>query len=438
MPTKLVYLTAGAGGMYCGSCLHDNALAKAIIRQGWEVLLVPFYTPIRTDEDDISIDQVFFGGINVYLQQKIPLFRLLPKWLDSFLDNPKLIRRVTSRAIETNAAVLGSLALSMLQGAEGNQRKEVRRVVDWLVNTIKPDVVLVSNLLTAGFVPELKRRSKIPVIITLQGDDVFLNSLPERDRRLCLEQIQKNNAFVDGFIVHSAAFRDYMADYFRIAPERIEVTPLGIDTKDFINLTPKKKAVDSPTRTIGYLARLAPEKGLQHLIDAFVELQQDSEFSDVHLQVAGWLSPECQSFADAQWKKLEKAGLSTSYKYWGVVDRQQKLDFLQSTDVFCVPVEHVEPKGLFALEAIAASTPVILPKRGALDEIVTASGGGLLYDPAQPGQLVDQLKRLLRDPVQRSALGNAGREFVLKHRNELSMATETMRVVGKFLDSKES
>ena len=47
---KIVYLAAGAGGMYCGSCLHDNTLAAALMRLGEDVLLMPTYTPIRTDE----------------------------------------------------------------------------------------------------------------------------------------------------------------------------------------------------------------------------------------------------------------------------------------------------------------------------------------------------------------------------------------------------
>ena len=40
---------------------------------------MPLYTPIRTDEENVSVDQVFFGGINVYLQQKVGLFRYLPR-----------------------------------------------------------------------------------------------------------------------------------------------------------------------------------------------------------------------------------------------------------------------------------------------------------------------------------------------------------------------
>ena len=51
---RVVYLIAGAGGMYCGSCLRDNRLAATLIKQGRDVVLVPLYTPIRTDEADVS------------------------------------------------------------------------------------------------------------------------------------------------------------------------------------------------------------------------------------------------------------------------------------------------------------------------------------------------------------------------------------------------
>ena len=47
---KIVHLVAGAGEMYCGSCLHANTLAAALRREGHDVLLAPLYMPLRTDE----------------------------------------------------------------------------------------------------------------------------------------------------------------------------------------------------------------------------------------------------------------------------------------------------------------------------------------------------------------------------------------------------
>ena len=130
---RIAYLTAGAAGMYCGSCLHDNTLAAALLRLGVDIQLIPTYTPIRTDERDVSADFVFFGGINVYLQQKSALFRWLPSALDRILDQPWLLRRATARSTAIDPKFLGDLAVSMLRGAHGCQRKEVRRLGRFLM-----------------------------------------------------------------------------------------------------------------------------------------------------------------------------------------------------------------------------------------------------------------------------------------------------------------
>ena len=95
---RVAYITAGAAGMYCGSCLHDNTLAAALLALGEDVLLVPTYTPLRTDEPGVSIDRIFFGGINVYLQQKSAIFRRTPWWFDRLLDHPTLIETLSRRA----------------------------------------------------------------------------------------------------------------------------------------------------------------------------------------------------------------------------------------------------------------------------------------------------------------------------------------------------
>jgi glycosyltransferase involved in cell wall biosynthesis len=428
--SKLVYITAGAGGMYCGSCLHDNALAKALTKTEWDVQLIPFYTPIRTDEQDVSVDQVFFGGINVYLQQKVPLFRFLPRFLDRFLDNPKLIRKVTSRAIDTNAATLGELTLSVLKGAAGNQRKEVRRIVDWLVNSARPDVIIVSNMLVAGFVPELKRVCNIPTLITLQGDDVFLNGLPPAYREKCLAQIQQLGKHVDGYIVHSNAFADRMTNYLGLPRDLMHMTPLGLDTTDFEGLAPRETSSSRPF-TVGYLARLAREKGLHHLVDAFIEFKRMPETRDARLEIAGWLSPESRHYADEQFTRLKQAALGDSYRYWGAVDRNEKLKFLSQIDVLSVPTEQAEPKGLFVLEAMAAGVPVVQPAIGAFPEMIEPSGGGLLVPPADSRRLAEAWRELMNSPEKRAELGSNGRNFVFKQRNAKSMALATIEVLSR-------
>ncbi len=84
-------LAAGAGGMYCGSCMRDNALATALKRQGHQITLIPLFTPLRTEPQDVSIGQVFYGGVNVYLQHATRLFRRTPRVLDWVFDRPWLL-----------------------------------------------------------------------------------------------------------------------------------------------------------------------------------------------------------------------------------------------------------------------------------------------------------------------------------------------------------
>src|SRR5229473_963529 len=155
---KIAYITAGAAGMYCGSCLHDNTLVAALAAQGHEALLIPTYTPITTDEPNVSQKRVFFGGINVYLQQNLSLFRHTPWLFDRLLDAPRLLRWVARFAVKTRAEELGDLTISVLRGQHGHQRKEVNKLVHWLRAEVRPDIVNLTNVLLSGVVPEIKRK----------------------------------------------------------------------------------------------------------------------------------------------------------------------------------------------------------------------------------------------------------------------------------------
>jgi glycosyltransferase involved in cell wall biosynthesis len=314
---RIAYLTAGAAGMYCGSCLHDNALAKALIRQGHDAILIPIYTPILTDEESVSKDQLFYGGLNVYLQQASPIFRWLPNWADQFLNSPKLVGWIAARAMGTSAKSLGALTVSMLQGHEGRQRKEVRRLCDWLQSQ-KPDVVVFSNLLIAGCINELKRRIGSPNVVILQGDDIFYDSLVEPYRSQALRELRKLSQQVDLFVVHSQDYGNRMRDMLGFSDSRLAVVPLSIDTQDFVNLDLSPRGDRRPP-TIGYLARLAPEKGLHLLVDAFITMHDRGLATNAQLAVAGWLGKQHADYWQEQQDKLRAAGLGDRLRYAGSV-----------------------------------------------------------------------------------------------------------------------
>src|ERR687894_2039304 len=138
---KILSFTAGAGLMYCGSCLRDNALAAELIRRGHDVLLMPVYTPTLTDEPNVSSGRVFFGGISVYLEQHSALFRRTPRLLDRLWDSKLALKLATRGSIQTSPRVLGELTVSMLRGEEGNQRKEFEKMLDWLKTEPPFDIV---------------------------------------------------------------------------------------------------------------------------------------------------------------------------------------------------------------------------------------------------------------------------------------------------------
>ncbi len=345
---------------------------------GCDVTLVPLYTPIRTDEADVSLDRVFFGGINVYLQQKVPLFRLLPRALDRWLDAPWLLRRLAAGRIEVDARELGELTVSMLQGEHGRQRKEVFRLVDWLERHARPQLVNLSNILIAGCVPHLKARLKVPVLVTLQGDDLFLEQLAAPYKQRALAEIHRLAREIDGFLVFSHYYADFMSGYLKLDRAKFHVVPLGLSLDDFH--LPEPAPRERPP-TIGYMARICPEKGFHRLVDAFLLLHQRPGLEQVRLRAAGWLGPGDKTFFEKQLERLQAAGVADRFRYDGVVERAEKLELLRSIDVLSVPTEYHEPKGIFVLEAWAAGLPVVQPAHGAFPEMLTATGGGLLVKP---------------------------------------------------------
>ncbi len=410
---KAVFLTAGAAGMYCGSCMHDNALARAIRDEGVDCVLQPVYTPIRTDGESIAGDQLFFGGIHIYLLQQMPWLRWVPSPLRRMLDWRPLIGWATRRTHSTDAAQLGRLTISMLQGTEGNQSDEVDRLVDWLASEMKPDAILLSNLLIGGMLPAVRRRlPNTRLAVILQGDDIFLDYLPDELRseaiRLCREMVQH----VDRFIVNSQFYADKMAAMLEIPRDKIVITPLSIDVAPFETDDDERETESNGEFRLGYLARVAPEKGLHRLVDAFVQLARQPSHSDLTLHAAGWLGEANEPYFQTQQRKLADANLTHRFHYHGSPDLSGKVQFLRSLDLLSVPTDYEDPKGLFVLESLAAGVPVVQPNHGAFGELIEATGGGLVVTPDSVDDLCQAIEQLKADRALRRQLGRQGAERV--------------------------
>jgi glycosyltransferase involved in cell wall biosynthesis len=430
---KIAYITAGAAGMYCGSCLHDNTLVAALVAQGHDALLIPTYTPIRTDEPDVSQKRIFFGGINVYLQQKLRLFRHTPWLLDRPLDARRLLRWVSRFAVRTEAESLGDLTVSMLKGEHGYQRKEVTKLVHWLASEVRPEIVNLTNALLSGLVHELKRRLDVPILCTLQGDDIYLEALPEPYRSQCLDLIQQHCAEMDGFIATSVYYADFMTDYFRIPRERIHVVYPGLNLTGHGGPRPVR---DAKPHAIGYFARICPEKGLHTLAEAFRVLRQAPGGRPCRLRVSGWLGENNRPYLDGIEQRLKEAGLADDFERIESPDHTSKVHFLQSLDVLSVPTSYREPKGLYVLEALANGVPVVQPRHGSFPELIEATGGGLLVNPEDPQDLARALAQLLDNVAHRDELGRKGKEAVHQRFHAARMAQETAAIYQDHVRSR--
>lgn len=417
---RIAYVTAGAAGMFCGSCMRDNTLVRALCQLGHEALLVPTYTPITTDEPDASSRQVFMGGLNVYLQEVSPLFRHTPRWLDRLLDARWLLRWIGRFAGSTPYDELAGLTLSMLRGTHGHQVKEVRRLAAWLAAEVKPDVIHLTNALLSGLVPELRAKlPQVPVVMELQGDDIFLDALPFQARAEAIRLIRANGEHAAGFQATSLAYADGMSAYFGIARERISVVHPGIDLVSW----PPPSAAPARPFTVGFFARICPEKGFHHAVSAFMHLK--GLVPDSRFHVGGWLGPANKLFFQEQMGRLAKAGWGGDAIRIECPALADKVAFMCGIDLLSVPTEYREPKGLYVMEAWAAGVPVVQPAHGSFPELLDVSGGGLLVPPGDSQALARAWADLAKDPVRRLAMGRRGREAVEKQFSATVMAEKT-------------
>jgi glycosyltransferase involved in cell wall biosynthesis len=408
--------------------LRDNALATELLRQGHDVTLVPIYTPTRTDEPNVSEEKVLYGGVNVYLQQSSALFRKTPALLDRFLDSSFVMKLVSRISVSTDPAELAELTLSTLRGEEGNQKKEVRKLTEWLSGLARPDVIVLPNSLMIGLAPALRRELQVPIACTLQGEDLFLDGLPAEHRRSALALIRSHVPSVERFLAVSDYYAGYMGELLEIPDEKMSVVPLGINLEGY-ERAPDTEAADEPVR-IGYFARIAPEKGLHNLCEAYRLMRErmGSRLPATRLEVAGYLGREHRGYLAKLSKELTKSGLGGEFRYHGVLDREQKIGFLRSLALASVPTDYVEPKGIFLLEAMACGVPVVQPRKGAFPEMLERTGGGRLVEVGSTEALADALAELVRDRDSRRELGLRAFEGVRKHHSVELMAERALAV----------
>jgi glycosyltransferase involved in cell wall biosynthesis len=394
--------------MYCGNCFRDNALVAEFRRRGHEVLMIPLYLPMTLDEEDQSSGiPVFFGGINVYLEQKLPLLGKMPDWLHKQLASPSLLKWASGRAAKTRASDLGDLTLSMIKGEEGKQVREIDELVKYLRQHQMPDVISLSNALLVGMARKLKRDLKVPVVCTLQGEDSFLDGLPDSHREKTWQTLSERCRDVDLFIAPSQYFADLMAKRLNIPAEKMTIVHNGLHLDGW-----KADNASPNPPVLGFFARMCREKGLDTLVDAFILLKKRDRIKNLKLNVGGAMGPADQPLVNELKLRLQGNGVLGDTTFFPNLTKEQKQDFFRRISVMSVPAMYSEAFGLYLLEAWAAAVPVVQPPAASFPELVAATGGGLIARSATPEALADSIEEILADDFKRAAMGRSARAMI--------------------------
>lgn len=428
---RIVQLCPSSGdSFYCENCLRDAALTRALRKLGHDVLMVPLYLPLAADKTEpLSNAPIFFGGVNVYLQQKLALFRRTPRWIDRWFDSRRLLAWAGRQAGMTSPQDLAETTISMLQGEDGRQVKELDRFVDWLqAEPQKPDIVCLSNILLAGMARRIKERLGVPVVCLLQDEDGFLDGLTSPYAERAWGIVRERARDIDAFLAVSKYYADAMSLRLGLHASRMHVTPMGVELDDCV------RSEDGPAvPTIGFLSRTCPERGLERLVDAFLLLKRDERLRRAKLRICGGKMSCDEPFLERLRGKLAAAAVLADVDFLPAFERQSKLEFLRSLSVLSVPEDKPVAYGLYVLEALALGVPVVEPAIGCFPETFAVTGGGVFYEPNTAEKLTAAMTPLLLDPQAAQRLGAEGRAGVARSFEIGQTATQMIGIYERII-----
>ncbi len=417
---NIIQITPGAGNMYCGNCFRDNALVAALRKDGHEVTMVPLYLPLMLDEENQAEGSpIFYNGVNVYLEQKSPIYRNAPQWVHQLVGSERLLKIASSRMGKTNAEDVGEITLSMLRGEDGHQARELEQLIDWLKTQPRPDVICLSNCMLLGLARQLKEALRAPVVCLLQNEAPYIDNMAEGLRGQVWEMMTARAAEVECFIAPSEFYAAQMRDKLKLAADRVRVIHNGINHEGY---TAERVAPNPPV--IGFFARLCKDKGLDTLIDAFIKLKADNSIPQLRLKIGGGCRPIDEPFVERMRARLHAKALLGDVEFHPNLNRETKLDFLKSLSVLSVPAQFGESFGFYIIEAMAAGVPVVQPSCASFPELVEATGGGVCYRHDGPESLANAIEKMLHNPTEAKALGLKAREAVRENFSVQRKATE--------------
>lgn len=409
---NIMHIIPGSGGsFYCGNCLRDSKYVQALRKSEHKVVKVPMYLPLFADEHDLSREiPVFYGAISIYLKQLFPIFRKAPGWIDRALNSKPMLKLASRFAGSTRAKGLEEMTVSMLLGEEGQQKDELQKMIDWIVENCAPDVIHLSNALLLGLAQQLGERLNVPVICSLQDEDVWVDVMKPSAAESVWKLMSKKADHVTKFISVSEYYAGAMKKNMSLPEEKVTSVHIGVDPSDYTF-----KPVKEKNRNIGFVSRMCYENGLDILVDAFILLKQKQGFEDVNLVLTGGSTGDDKKYLSDIRSRIRAHGLNHQLEFHEDFEEQGLREYFEKVTVVSVPVRNGEAFGIYLLECMVSGIPVVQPALGAFPEIVGLTGGGVIYRENTPETLAGALEKLLSDPDEIDRLSRNGKEGVDKH-----------------------
>lgn len=344
--------------------------------------MVPLYTPLRLEAPlDLPVAPLQLGGINAYLRDAYPgAYRAMGP-IRRWLDRPDLITWSAQFAVRTKASDLGALTVGFLKGPDGPHREEMEALAA-TVAELHPDVILIANALLLGLAPALRQLNPNSALLCqIQGEDGFIDELPEPWQAQTVDLIQKHVALIDRFVAPCVTYAHKFAPTLKIPAEDISIVPPALGMQAPADKQPRERLV------VGHLSSLRRVKGFDLLLEAVGRLKHRKKL-DVQLVTAGRNLE--QGFADVINYNTRDFNLIENVTNLGEIPPSEKAAFFARCDVICLPSRLCESRGMVALEALAHGVPVVASRRGIFLEL-EALGIGLTTTDDNPESLAEAI-----------------------------------------------
>ena len=382
---KVLFVTPGSGdGYFCGNCYRDNLMAQALHRAGHEVTVAPLYLPLKHIGELQGVAPLFFPATTYYVEQKTG--RRSPRWLRKLFDSKPVLSVAASFSGTTTAEGMEDMTFSMIEGTDPTFLRHVDELTEWIRQEEHPDIIHLSSSLLIGIAKHIKERLHIPLVCSLQDEEVWIDTLAPEYAQRAWQGIGNGAKWIDRFVTTS---HYYEKEVHRRLPHfpPVEVIYPGVETSRYqTDAWP-----DNPT--IGFFYRMNELDGLDILAEAFVMLKERNSIPNLKLRIGGGYMPTDKGFLSKVRQTLK------SYEKDVVIEEEYtwKLHskFYRDITVLAVPLRFQEGVGLYLCEAFAAGRPAVEPQTGSFSEII--DGAGLIYQPNTATALAEALERLLTD-----------------------------------------